>query len=199
MIHCRVQFVQAFFGALLSLVAATALAAPELHAPLPSLEIEERGELFMQGDDFEYRPWSTQRNPGTVHVLQFFNGTMGDSKIFEPFTDRLQEVYAVTELHVSTVINLDAALWGTTGFVVSEVKKNKKKYPHSTLVLDAEGKASREWALGEQGSVLVIVDPKGVVQYMTREAMSDEEIQAGIELVGQYVVAAAAGTAPAGK
>jgi hypothetical protein len=48
----------------------------------------------------------------------------------------------------------------------------KKKYPHSTLVLDAGGKAAREWELGEQGSVLVIVDPQGLVQYMAREAMS---------------------------
>ena len=75
----------------------------------------------------------------------------------------------------------------------------KKKYPHSTLVLDAGGKAAREWELGEQGSVLVIVDPQGVVQYMTREAMSDDEIRAGLELVGQYVAVAAAGTGPAGK
>ncbi len=199
MIHSRTQVGGTLLGSILSLVAADAMGAPELDAPLPSLSIEERGELVMQGEEFTYQPWSTERNPGTVHVLQFFNGTMGDSKIFEPFTDRLQEVYAVDELHVSTIINLDAALWGTTGFVVSEVKKNKKRYPHSTLVLDAEGKAAREWELGKQGSVLVIVDPDGVVQYLTRDAMSDDEIRTGIELVGQYVTAAAAGMAPAGK
>ena len=37
---------------------------------VPDLSISERGELVLQGDDFDYRSWSYPQQPGKVHVLQ---------------------------------------------------------------------------------------------------------------------------------
>ena len=57
----------------------------------------------------------------------------------KPFTDTLESALPDKSFHITTVINLDDALWGTTGFVVSEVKSNKRKYPNATMVLDEQG------------------------------------------------------------
>ncbi len=156
---------------------------PQAEAPLPPLRIDERGELLLEGDEFSYRPWNSADHPGKVHVIQMINGTMSDSKLFEPFTDRLQEELESGSYHVTTVINLDAALWGTSGFVISELKKNKRKYPLATMVVDDEGIGARQWQLGDNGAGLFVVDRAGVVRFLALDALGEDELRSAVELV----------------
>lgn len=160
---------------------------PAVEKPLPPLSIAERGEMVLEQDDVVYRPWSSEQNVGKVHVLQYFPGTMGDSKTFEPFTDRLQEEFASGTYHVTTIINLDAAMWGSTGFVIKEVEASKRKFPKSTMVLDEDGTGVSDWQLGKPGLGLAIVDPDGVVRFFTREPLSKEDIDAQVDLVRRYI------------
>jgi YtfJ family uncharacterized protein len=158
-------------------------AAPTVDSPLSLLDIAERGELTMSGDEFAFVPWRSDANLGKVQVFQYFGATMGDSKIFEPFTDLLQKSVAPGTIHVTTVLNLDAAMWGTTGFVISELEKNKRLHPESTMVVDDKGTGLIEWDLGEAGSGLIITDAKGIVKYFTRQSMSEDELAAALALV----------------
>ena len=158
-------------------------AAPTLDSPLPALNISERGELTMSGDDFNFTPWRFDAKLDKVQVIQYFGATMSDSKIFEPFTDQLQKSFAPGTLQVTTILNLDAAMWGTTGFVLSELEKNKRLHPESTMVVDDKGTGVVDWDLGETGSGLIITDAKGVVKYFTRKALSEEELAAAVALI----------------
>ncbi len=155
--------------------------------PLPPLKIPALGELVLEGEEVGYRPWSSDHNPGKVHIIQYFAGTMSASKTFEPFTDLLQSSFEEDSYHVTTIINLDAATWGTTGFVVSEVEANKRKFPLSTMVLDEDGSGARQWLLGKKGAGLVVIDRDGVVAYFTRKALSASELHAARELVGGLI------------
>jgi YtfJ family uncharacterized protein len=161
--------------------------APAINQPLPSMDIKDRGELLFENDRFFYRPWSTDHNPGKVHIVQYFAATMKDSEIFAPFTDRLQDALEPDSYHVTTIINLDAALWGTTGFAVSEIKANKREFPLATMVLDEEGRGAVHWQLGNRGAGLAILDRAGIVNYFTREALSEEEIKTALDLVTNLV------------
>lgn len=175
---------------LLTLFASTANASgqvPALQQPLPYLSIEDRGELVLDNDTFSFQPWSTDNHPGKVHILQYIGGTKADSKIFEPFTDSLQETLEPGSYHVTTIINLDAAVWGTSGFVVSEVKSSKRKYPLSTIVLDEEGRGVHQWQLGDSGVGLAILDRAGKLLYFTRAALSESEMHAALDLVRSVV------------
>tara|TARA_R110002110_G_scaffold415748_1_gene654836 strand:+ start:73107 stop:73682 length:576 start_codon:yes stop_codon:yes gene_type:complete len=174
--------------ALASAAAAALAQAPAIEAPLPQLEIADRGEIILNNDEFSYRPWSTAQAPGKVHVVQYFGATQSDSELFEPFTDALQEFVTPGTFHVTTIINLDAAMWGTTGFVVSEVKKNKRTFPESTIVLDEEGVGVDTWELGKKGAGLLIVDSLGVVRHFTKQAMTDEEVERFVAMVEGYAV-----------
>lgn len=138
-------------------------------------------------DEFSYTPWNSSPIPGKVHVLQYFSATMGDSKRFRPFTDQLQESFELGQYHVTSVINLDAALWGTTGFVLSEVKASKREHPGSTLVLDESGTGANLWQLGEEGAGLMIVDAQGIVRYFTRSPMDEGELNRSLELVREQI------------
>lgn len=174
---------------LLLLIASTAALAqaPAVQSPLPPLTITDRGELVLQNDDFSFRPWTTEQNPGKVHIVQYFGATKNDSETFKPFTDLLQDTFGLGKYHVTTIINLDAALWGTTGFVVSEVKDSKREHPLSTLVLDEEGMGASKWQLGKSGAGLVILDNQGIVRYFTTQALSAQELTASLELVKSHI------------
>jgi YtfJ family uncharacterized protein len=175
-------------GTLLLAWAATVFAQPPApESPLPPLVIEDRGELVMENDSFSYAPWSAAANPGKVHIVQYFGATRGDSKLFEGFTDRLRETFEHDQYHVTTIINLDAALWGTSGLVVSEVQDSKRKYPNATMVLDEEGTGVKQWQLGKGGTGLAILDAKGIVHYFTRKGMNEQEISSSVALVKEQI------------
>ena len=168
----------------LTLAASIALAGtPAVDSPLPALNISERGELTMTGEDFSFVPWSSDNKPGKVHVIQYFGANLGDRNVFKPFTDLLQTSLEPGAVHVSTILNLDAAIWGTTGFVLSELKKNKKIHPLATMVLDEEGTGVLEWDLGKAGTGLLVVDDKGIVKYFNRQTLSKEELASTVELI----------------
>lgn len=162
----------------------TALAAaPTINTPLPLLNISERGELIMTGDDFSFVPWRSDTSLDKVHVVQYFAATQSASETFKPFTDLLQNSFAPGIIHVTTILNLDAATWGTTPFVISELKKNKRIHPQATMVVDDKGSGVVEWDLGKAGTGLLVIDKKGVVQYFTRQALSEQDMAATLALV----------------
>lgn len=176
-IHIALGLILAFLS-----ISASA-AAPTVGAPLPTLNIEEKGELTMNGDDFSYVPWSSDTNPGKPHVIQYFGATFGDRDVFGPFTDKLQSDLEPGFAHVSTVLNLDAALWGTTGVVLSELEKNKKMHPEATMVVDEEGSGVEKWGLGDEGTGLVVMDVDGVVKFFKRGSLTEEEVDSTLALI----------------
>ncbi|MEP0201954.1 MAG: YtfJ family protein [Halioglobus sp.] len=168
---------------LLPLTLTANASSPEVGNPLPAVVIEEKGEITLSEDELNYVAWSSNSNPGKAHILQYFPGTQSASKIFEPFTDLLRDNMEMNSYHVTTLVNLDAAMWGTTGFVVSEVESKKKEFPLATMVLDEDGTGAQAWGLGKKGSVLVVLDQDGVIRYVTRSAMSEEELNQTLDTV----------------
>jgi YtfJ family uncharacterized protein len=177
-------FAQLIPSFVLMLVCTHALAAaPTIEAPLPELTITERGELIMTDDEFSFIPWSSEASLGKVHVIQYFGANVKDKDVFKPLTDLLQTNFAPGAINVTTILNLDAAMWGTTGFVMSELKKNKRLLPLATMVLDDNGSGVIEWELGKAGNGLVVLDDKGIVKYFSRQALSEAETASTVELV----------------
>lgn len=172
----------------LTLFCTTAFASgPAVDAPLPPLSIGERGELTLASGDVGFVPWSSDAGMGKVQVIQYFGATMKDSEIFKPFTDLLENTFDAGTIRVVTVINLDAAMWGTTPFVLSELEKNKRVYPDATMVVDDKGTGVDVWELGKTGSGLIITDAKGIIKYITRQTMSAEDMTAALALIRTHL------------
>ena len=189
MTHLRLRLL---LPALLGWVSLAYGQGPVTSAPLPPLSIDDRGEMIMAGDEFSFVPWSSDKDPGKVHILQYFSGTVSHRDLFSPFTDLLQAELDYTKYHVTTIINLDRALWGTTGFVVSELKDSKRQYPLATMVLDEDGVGVEQWQLGKQGSVLAIIDNDGVVQFVSPGPLDEAQMQSSLELVRGEILEAEA-------
>jgi YtfJ family uncharacterized protein len=173
---------------LIALLSTTAQAgAVEINGSLPPLTIQDRGEVHLTGDEFTYRAWSSQTNPGKLHIVQYLAGTMASSKAYRPFTDEVKASFPVSDFHVTTIINMDDALWGTGGFVVSEVQSNKRKYPLATMVLDKDGAGRKAWGIEKKGAVLFIIDAQGTILYFTEQPLSESELQEALRLVDTQI------------
>lgn len=155
--------------------------------PLPELAIAERGELLLENEEFSYAPWRLPKTTDKVHVLQYMAGRMTARGQSKPFTDRLKDSLPLGSYHVTTVINLDDALWGTSGFVIGELKDSKKKYPLSTIVLDENGTGLETWQLRPKGATIMVLDTFGTVLYLKEGGMSEDEIENTLELMRQQI------------
>ncbi|MDG2047275.1 MAG: YtfJ family protein [Halioglobus sp.] len=167
------------------LFCANALAdAPTVDAPLPVLAISERGELTLTDDEFSFIPWTSEgADLGKVHVIQYFGANLKNKDTFKPFTDLLQTSFEPGTISVTTILNLDAAMWGTTGMVMSELEKNKRMLPEASMIVDEDGIGVTDWNLGDAGTGLIILDEKGIVKYFSRQALSEAEMASTIQLM----------------
>lgn len=156
---------------------------PTVEQPLPPVVIADLGEVTLVEDEFGYQPWDSSKGHSKVHILQYIAGTMSAKKTFEPFTDALQETFEIAHYHVTTIVNLDAATWGTGGLVVSEVKSSKREFPLSTIVMDEEGVGAEQWGLGKKGAGLAIIADTGELLFFKQDSLSEEEISAGLAIV----------------
>ena len=150
---------------------------------LPDLDIGDRGELVLRGDDADYQPWRYPQQPGKVHVLQYMAATRSASRLNDPFIDRIKSDFPDGTLLSTTILNLDEALWGTGGLISSELTSNKKQYPLAVLVADEEGVGLRTWQLQEDSAAIIVTDSRGMVLYFKQGAMSAAEVDSTIELI----------------
>ena len=158
-----------------------------LGEPMPPLTIPSQGELKLSDDEFSYEPWALPVGLGKPHILQYMAGTLKARGQTQSFNDRLETDIPHEKIHITTVINMDQILWGSTRFVMSQVKSNKARYPMATIVLDESGLGQRTWALPEKDAAVVLMDPNGSVLWFKEGALSDQDIDETIELLRQYV------------
>ena len=169
--------------ALLILVSLQALAlAPG--EPLPVVRIEAPGELRLAGETLEFAPWESTALSGKVHIVQYLAARMSARDLNRPFTDRLkQSGIPLSRYQLTTIVNLDDAMFGTRALVMSELERNKRRYFRSTIVADAEGAGRRAWGLVEKSSAVLVLDAAGRLVFMREGAMSEAEIEQVLALV----------------
>ncbi len=158
---------------------------------LPELQIDNKGELVLKDEkEVGYQPWSSKSldTKSAVQIVQYMAARPSAEKQIRPFTDKLEEIAHPVELHhVTTVVNLDDVTFGASGFALSELEKNKRRYSMSTLVGDWEGKGLKEWGVSPKSSALMILDEKGTVLFFKDGKLDKKEIDEALALIGKEV------------
>lgn len=151
---------------------------------LPPLRVEKLGELQVEGEEIRYTPWDSGVLRGKVQVVQYMAARPGSRDLNKPFTDRLRDSgIPIEHYHVTTIVNLDDAMFGSRGIVVSELEKNKKRYFRSSIVADEAGLGLGIWRLAPKSSAIIVLDAEGRVAFFRDGAMSAEEIEQALALV----------------
>ena len=155
---------------------------------LADLSITDKGELLLSDGDVKYKPWNYPQQPGKVHVLQYMAATQSASKINKPFRKKMTTVLPQGgEFLSTTILNLDEAMWGTSGMVVSKLKSSKMEFPNATMVVDEKGEGLTKWQLEKENSAVIVTDSAGVVRYFKQGAMSEAEIDSTLALINQFI------------
>ena len=131
-----------------------------------------------------YGTWDSNTLSGKMHVVQYLAARLSSKSLNKPFTDQLEASgLSLERYHMTTIVNLDDALFGTRGFVLSELESSKKRYYLSSIVADAHGIGLRAWQLTPKSSAIIIVDADGRVRFFRDGAMSADEIAAALQLL----------------
>jgi len=152
--------------------------------PLPQLDVADKGEVVPQGSEFTWQPWSTSKVPGTVHVIQYLAARASTQDMNKPFTDALTARALPRDKYMSvTLVNMDDAMWGTSGLVPGELKKNKKLHPQDRLIADAKGDGRKTWDLKKESSAIIVLDKQGNVVFFKDGSLTKEEIDSTLKLI----------------
>lgn len=159
-------------------------AAIAVDTALPSLTIQKDGECVLEGDDTAFVPWSTDKLAGKVQVIEYLAARAGIDQYHADFFKALKAAGLSEDVvPVTTIVNADDALWGTSGLVVGEIEKNKRQNPKAILVVDAEGLGQQKWDLQKKTAALVVVDASGKVLYFDEGEMPAEEVSRAVDLI----------------
>lgn len=168
----------------LTVVLAPATQALQAGDTLPTLRVEKPGEILIENGERNFRPWQSGALGDRLHIVQFMAARMSARNLSKPFTDRLETSgIPYSRYHISTVVDLDDALFGTRGMVLSELEKNKRKYALSTIVADESGRGRALWGLEESSSAVIILDTTGRVLFLHQGQMREDDIQRALALV----------------
>ncbi|MFC3914851.1 YtfJ family protein [Pseudaeromonas sharmana] len=149
----------------------------QLASPLPAVQVSEQGELQLQSGQTRYQGWDSQQLPGKVRVIQHIAGRSHAKELNAPLIEAIKAAKLPHDRYqTTTIVNLDDALFGTGGFVVSSVEKSKAEFPWSSFVLDEQGVVRKAWDLQEESSAIVVLDKDGKVRFVKDGALSPEEI-----------------------
>ncbi len=184
----KILFIAAF-SFLGSYFCSTAFAV-SLNQPLPAVSVQNKGALALKPnrDEVNYRPWNTNELTGKIRVVQHLAGRMSVKKMNAPFVDALKAAkFNHDKYQTTTIVNLDDALIGTSGFVAHEVIANQRKYPLSSFVLDSNSKVRKAWHLSEKNCAIMVLDQQGKVLFFKDGALTQKEIDSIIALIRSHL------------
>ena len=170
---------------LLSLLPAWAMALNiNTGGNLPSINIDNAGELQLAGDDISYSAWSTQQLNGKVRLIQAMAGRTSAKELNAPMIEAVKQAKFGDDVYQTvTIVNLDDAIFGTSGFVKGKLKKNKKAFPKASFVLDKKGELFELWQLKAKSSAIILLDASGTVLFAKDGELNQQEIDQVIGLI----------------
>ena len=147
---------------------------------LPSVTVEgndDYGLMNLKGENITFSDWKSSSVTGKVRTIYMLHATGGAADVNMKYTDALGEAeFSDSSYQTITVLNMDEALWGTSGIVRSTVKDKQKEFPTAGFVLDEDGVAQKKFGLKTESAV-IIIDTNGKVLFAKDGQLSSGEIR----------------------
>ena len=166
--HPKLKFSPVIFLVAFSLRISSA-SQIKLGEVLPEVNLTEFGKLNLEGEQISYVPWNSRELCGKIFTIYHLVGTRSAASLNDTFIDRLlREQFDLLpgDLHQKfNIINLDDAMFGTSGIVQRTAEDRKRKYVVPGFVLDKEGAICNAWGLAPEGSAVIILNRAGKVVF----------------------------------
>lgn len=156
-------------------------------APAPISQVLD-GEILLSQDNVVYRPWNSQELQGKVRVVQHFAARSSAKALNDPLIEALIQAKLPQDKYQTTsIINLDDAIWGTSGFARSKTESGKKQAPHSQVIVDNDGVVKKAWDLQAKTAMTMVLDRNGIIRFVKEGKLTPAEITQVILLLKQQV------------
>lgn len=160
----------------------------QLNQTLPSVTVNQDGELIAQGNKIQYKMWQSESLQGKVRVVMHIAGRSAVKEKNEALFNAIKVAkWDRQKYQTTTIINADEAIVGTGLFVKNSAESGKLENAHSQLVLDQESRVKKAWALKSKESFVAVLDKQGKVQFVSEGKLSKSQIQQILELVNKLI------------
>lgn len=160
-------------------------AMPETGQPLPPILIENKGEVVVIDDELRFRPWSSEHLKGGWVLLQYLAARPSADKLNRWALDEITaraERGGLRDFMLYNIVNVDDVTLGATGFALSALKSNKKKYPGSPMIADM-GLGRSAWGLKGQSSAIFLLDADSRILFFRDGALSSADFEQVLDLL----------------
>jgi len=158
--------------------------------PLPVLDIEVGGEIFLSDDNIVERPWSSKtfESKGKVQLVQYVAANRGIMRKNKPFTQAIiNKNFPPEKLSKTVIVNMADTMSFAKGIVVSKVAKNKAERQHISFVMDNDGVGLQRWGVKNKGCAIIVLDASGNVLFAKNGPLSELEIAHTLALIEQQM------------
>jgi uncharacterized protein len=163
--------------------------AIEVGGTLPNFTVPSKGELVLNGEKISHKPWSTSQIAlGSPALIFHTAARMSSDGIIAPLKKRLNaREFEPGSFQSISIINLNDALWGTSGLISSELSKNKREHPEAILVADEKGAGIKAWTLSTGTVSFILVDDEGKIRYIKEGKLSAADIDTIMTLLDEEI------------
>ncbi len=155
---------------------------------IPEYDIVEDRMVFRKDGRISYQEWGSKELSGRIRTIYHLAARDGIDQINEPYIDalikaKLPEALPDSPYKTITILNLDDALWGTSGIAGRRLEKSQREFPYACYVADEDGLAIKTWGLKEKESAVIVLDPEDRVIFFKEGKLNKEEIQTAVALI----------------
>ena len=151
--------------------------------------MNELEKLNLEEEQISYVPLNSSELRGKVFTIYNLVGTRSAASLNDSFIDRhLEEQFDLLPgkpLQTFNIINVDDALFSTSGIVQRTVEVRKRKYVVPGFALDKEGVIQNAWRLAPERSAVIILNRFGKVVFFRDGQLTQVEIDRAIQLIKQ--------------
>nr|WP_188629333.1 YtfJ family protein [Oceanisphaera marina] len=155
-----------------------------LHQAPPAVTVTNAGELLLTQDQLSASNWQLSSSVGKVRLVQHIAGRSSAKELNAPLIEAIKAAKLPRDRYQTvTIINVDDALFGTSGFVRSSAEESKREFPWSSIVVDNNGVVAQGWELTAKNSAIVLLDKEGAVLFAKEGALNSEQINSVMMLI----------------
>lgn len=149
---------------------------------LPSVKIEDKGEILLKQQKIGYQPWNSDSLRGKKVVLQYLPATLSSSKTNMPLINKLYELEYPDTCRTVNIVNIGDSLWGTEFIAEHEIRRHKKRTPLCHIIQDQNGNGKARWSLPDNTTTTMVINEAGVIEFIHSGRLSEKQIDLVVRL-----------------
>jgi len=157
---------------------------------LPAVAVADKGEANFKDKEqkkLKFNAWESSHTLGDrLAYVQHLAGRLGIEDMNKLLSDAIVAMDIPPEQLVSLIIiNADDSIFGTGWLISSKIKDNKRTYPDSTFIHDADGVVATEWSIPPETATSMIVAADGTILFHKQGQTTSKDVAKALKIINK--------------